>query len=160
MFRFLQLKTVPVFNYCSWGVARQSSLLRQGPGKTQVRQFIHRHRGSHIMTQPTNSAGVSIRVVAALPSSWFGSRIVGKLRQRLGYSNKKVTLSTRPAIFKATTWPTLLYNSGTWPRFGVVVCFDSTACCCDSYPHPTRSSSVQTATSPSRTCPLLRCFAR
>lgn len=70
VFRFLQLKTVPVLSYCSWGVARQSSLLRQGPGKTQVRQFIHHHRGSHIMMQPTNSAGVSIRVVAHYPHLW------------------------------------------------------------------------------------------
>ena len=43
----------------------------------------------------------------------IGAQSVRELSSKV-YNNGKVSLQTRLAIFKATTWPALTYNAGTW----------------------------------------------
>ena len=103
----------------------------RGRNKTPVRQFIHHALHSSIPIPEQGDQEVALRVVAHYPHlggqiSHCG-RMRGELRRRLAiasqsmkdlstkvYNNPKVDLSTRLAIFRATTWPALTYNAGTW----------------------------------------------
>lgn len=103
----------------------------RGHGLTLTRQMIHHANGGHITARPDRQGDVRIRVVPHYPHlggqiSHCG-RMRGEVKRRLAiaaksmkdlspkiYHNRKVDLPTRLSIFKATTWPALLYNSGTW----------------------------------------------
>ena len=109
----------------------EAILVPRGRNKTPVRQFVHHALNSRIPIQDQPEDQASLRVVAHYPHlggliSHCG-RMRGELRRRLAigaqsvrelsskvYNNGKVSLQTRLAIFKATTWPALTYNAGTW----------------------------------------------
>ena len=103
----------------------------RGPGRTLTRQMIHHANKGHVNVYPDRQDLVQIRVVPHYPH--LGGQIShcgkmrGEVKRRLAiamksmkdlapkiYHNRKVDLPTRLAIFKATTWPALLYNAGTW----------------------------------------------
>ena len=106
-------------------------MVPRGHNRTPVRQFIHHayHGRIPLQDQPIDQS--ELRVVAHYPHlggmiSHCG-RMRGELRRRLAigaqsvkelstkiYNNGKVSLQTRLAIFRATTWPALVYNAGTW----------------------------------------------
>ena len=103
----------------------------RGPQKVAVQQLLHGPQQSTIQLANLPEDASSLRVVphyvhlGGLIS--HGGRLKGEIRRRFGiarqsfndlapkvFSNPKVNLATRLAIFKATVWLSLTYNIGTW----------------------------------------------
>ena len=106
-------------------------LTPRGKQRTQIRQLIHHGFNGKVEVPEQDEDFRYLRVVAHYNHlggliSHCG-RMKGEVRRRLAiarqsvkdlstkiYHNKKVSIATRIAIFRATTWPTLIYNAGTW----------------------------------------------
>ena len=105
----------------------------RGPKKVAVQQLLHGPQQSSISLPALPPGADQLRVVphythlGGLIS--HGGRLKGEIRRRIGiarqsfqdlspkvFSNAKVALPTRVAIFKATVWLSLTYNIGTWSR--------------------------------------------
>ena len=103
----------------------------RGPQKVAVQQLLHGPQQSTIHLANLPDEASHLRVVphyvhlGGLIS--HGGRLKGEIRRRFGiarqsfndlapkvFSNPKVNLATRLAIFKATVWLSLTYNIGTW----------------------------------------------
>ena len=106
-------------------------LTPRGKQRTPIRQLIHHGFKGQIEVPEQEEDFKYLRVVAHY--SHLGGmishcgRMKGEIRRRLAiarqsikdlstkvYHNKKVSLVTRLAIFRATTWPAMIYNAGTW----------------------------------------------
>lgn len=106
-------------------------LTPRGKHKTTTRQFLHHRCQGQLYVDEGGPSARQLRIVAHYPHlggqiSHCG-RMRGEVRRRLAiakqsmkdlapkvYHNKLVSLDTRLAIFRATTWPALMYNTGTW----------------------------------------------
>ena len=106
-------------------------LTPRGKHRTQIRQLIHHGFKGQLEVPEQDDDFRYLRVVAHY--THLGGMIShcgkmrGEVRRRLAiarqsvkdlstkiYHNKKVSIATRIAIFRATTWPALMYNAGTW----------------------------------------------